>query len=260
MFVDSHCHLDCIDLEPFNGSFDELMRRAAEAQVQHMLCVNVDLEHHDRVKQLAQRYTQISCSLGVHPCYEEVQEPDQEQLIQLGSAEEVVAIGETGLDYLMGKEDYGWQQERFRRHVRAAREVKKPLIIHTRGARQDTVQILRDESADEIGGVMHCFAEDLATAQQAMELNFYISISGIITFKKADELREVVKQIPLNRLLIETDSPWLAPVPHRGKTNHPAWVAQIAQTIADLHQVSIESVAKHTTENFERLFRVQTSH
>jgi TatD DNase family protein len=256
MLVDSHCHLDRIDLEGFGGSLEGVLDAARENGIDHMLCVCIDLEHFEDVADIAAGHAAVSCSVGVHPDSQDVREPDVGTLVELAAHPEVVAIGETGLDYFRLEGDLEWQRERFRTHIRAAREAGKPLIIHTRAAREDTLEILREEGAEAVGGVMHCFTEDWATAEAAMELGFYISFSGIVTFRNAEELREVARQVPDERLLVETDSPYLAPVPHRGKENHPAWVRDVAQRVAEVRGQSLEEVARLTSANFERLFKV----
>jgi TatD DNase family protein len=254
MLVDSHCHLDRIDLAEFDGSFAGLMQANRKAGVDHMLCVSVDLESFPAMRELVRPYVEVSISVGVHPDARDRREPGVVELVGLAREHGAVAIGETGLDYYPSKGDTEWQRERFRTHVRAAREAELPLIIHTRDAREDTIAILRDEGADAVGGVMHCFTEDWAMAQQAMELGFYISISGIVTFRSAENVRYVARRVPVDRLLIETDSPWLAPVPHRGKTNRPAWVADVAAYMAELRGEDRAALIDGTAENFFRLF------
>ena len=216
MLVDSHCHIPLLS-EDF--PVDEVMAKARELDVSHMLCVSIDLESFPQVLQLAKQYDHVFASVGVHPNSEVQSEPTVEQLADQAAEDQVIAIGETGLDYFRSKGDLDWQRDRFRVHIRAAKSSNKPLIIHSRDAREDVVRILAEEGADQVGGVMHCFVDDWETAQKAMELNFYISFSGIVTFKNAREVQAVAKQVPLQRLLVETDSPYLAPVPYRGKTN-----------------------------------------
>ncbi|HSP00737.1 MAG TPA: TatD family hydrolase [Thioalkalivibrio sp.] len=254
MLIDSHCHLDRIDLEPFDGSLDKVMDAARTAGVDHMLCVSISLEEYPTVHEIATRYPQVSCSVGVHPGETEGANPSLEDLVSRGRDPLVVAIGETGLDYHYHPEDNEWQRERFRTHIRAAREVGKPLIIHTRDAREDTIRILQEEGADQVGGVMHCFTETWEMAKAALDLGFYISFSGIVTFRNAEELREVARQVPDDRLLVETDSPYLAPVPHRGKGNHPAWVHDVAVKVAEVRGSDLESIAALTTRNYQQLF------
>ena len=257
MLTDSHCHLDKIKLDHFDNDFEKLIIAASEADVSRFLCVCIDLERFDQVLQIAKNYPQIYCSVGVHPTSEGVQEPTINDLIELASNEQVVAIGETGLDYFHISDedkDMEWQRDRFRVHIKAAQQINKPLIIHTRSAKDDTLKILAEEGADSIGGVMHCFAEDWETAKKAIDLNFHISFSGIVTFKNAKELQYVAQQVPEDRILIETDSPWLAPVPKRGKLNQPAYVKYVAEKVAELRGDSYEHIAKISSENFERLF------
>lgn len=242
-------------------NFPDLVAREAEVlahmqanQVTHALCVSVNLEDYPTVLAVAERHANVFASVGVHPDYEDITEPDTAQLVVLAAHPRVVAIGETGLDYFRLTGDLEWQRERFRTHIRAARAANKPLIIHTRSAADDTLRIMREEGADQIGGVMHCFTESQAVAEQALALNFYISISGIVTFKNALALKEVARNVPLDRLLIETDSPYLAPVPYRGKTNEPAWVKHVAECIADLRGIPVATLGKATSDNFFRLF------
>lgn len=259
MIVDSHCHLDCIDLADHENSLDTLIQKAQANDVEYFLCVCIDLENFPKVLAIAERYPFISASVGVHPNDRESTEASAEELVAFAQHPKIVAIGETGLDFYYHKDDNLWQQERFRQHIRAAVACKKPLIIHTRDARQETIQIMQEEGADRVGGVMHCFTEDLTMAQAAMDLNFYISFSGIVTFKNAKALQEVAQHIPLERMLIETDSPYLAPVPHRGKQNQPAYVKHVAEFIADLRGESYATIAEHTTRNFYRLFAIDNT-
>ena len=251
MFVDSHCHLDFPDLAT---RMPELLANMATNEVTHALCVSVNLQDWPRVVALAEQHQNLFASVGVHPDYEDVEEPDVAGLIDRAQHPKVIAIGETGLDYFRLQGDLAWQRARFATHIRAARETKLPLIIHTRSSSDDTIRIMRDEGADQAGGVMHCFTETMDVAQAAIDLGFYISFSGIVTFKNATALKEVAKQIPLDRLLIETDSPYLAPVPHRGKTNEPAWVRHVAEEIARLRDDSVENIAAASTRNFFTLF------
>lgn len=254
MFVDSHCHLDRVDLSPYEGQFEALMRRSRADGVGHMLCVCIDLEHYASMRDLVCAQPDISVSVGVHPNERAGREPSVQDLLELGADPAVVAIGETGLDYHYNDGDLGWQHQRFRTHIEAARALAKPLIIHTRDAREDTIAIMREADAAEAGGVMHCFTESWEMASQALDLGFYISFSGILTFKSAAELREVARRVPMERLLIETDSPYLAPVPHRGKKNEPRFVTHVAAQVAELRGLSVEALAETTTENFFRLF------
>ena len=251
MFIDSHCHLNFPDLVLREA---DVMAQMQANQVSHALCVSVNLEDYPQVLAVAERHPHVFASVGVHPDYEDIPEPDVAQLVNLAANPRVVAIGETGLDYFRLKGDLEWQRERFRVHIRAARAADKPLIIHTRAAADDTLRIMREEGADQIGGVMHCFTESQTVAEQALALNFYISISGIVTFKNAVALKEVAKNIPLDRLLIETDSPYLAPVPYRGRTNEPGWVKYVAEAIAELRGMPTEALGHATSANFFRLF------
>lgn len=232
----------------------------ATAKVSHALCVCVDIPDFPNVRKLAEDHAHLYASVGVHPDYEDTPEPSFEFLVDEANHPKIIAIGETGLDYYrMGDRSYEsmeWQRERFRTHIRAAVASKKPLIIHTRSASKDTLQILKEEGADRIGGVMHCFTESAEVAIAAMEMGFYISFSGIVTFKSAKDLQETCKQVPLERMLIETDSPYLAPIPYRGKVNEPAWVAKVGEFIADLKGVSVDNLAEHTSSNFFQCFHI----
>lgn len=260
MFTDSHCHLTFPELVE---SLPQIRQAMADAQVDRALCICTTLEEFSQVHALATRYDNFWASVGVHPDNEGVTEPSLEVLLELASLPRVVAIGETGLDYyrLNGRSvaDMHWQRERFRTHIRAARRLQKPLVIHTRSASEDTLAILREEgedgSAGSAGGVFHCFTETMDVARQAVEMGFYISFSGILTFKSAQDLRDVAQWVPLDRLLIETDSPYLAPVPFRGKTNTPAYVPYVAQQLAELRQCSPERIGEITSTNFSTLFR-----
>ena len=232
------------------------MAAMAANSVSHALCVSVNLQTFPEVLAIAQRFPNIFASAGVHPDDRSGEEPDIDRLVGLADHPKVVAIGETGLDYYRVEGDTEWQRERFRAHIRAARQSRKPLIIHTREAAEDTLRIMQEEAAAEVGGVMHCFTETADVARRAMEMNFMISFSGIVTFKNATALKDVARGVPLENMLIETDSPYLAPVPYRGKTNQPAYVRFVAEEIARLKGISLESVAKATTANFFRLFNV----
>ncbi|TDJ63413.1 MAG: TatD family deoxyribonuclease [Proteobacteria bacterium] len=252
--VDSHCHLPLVATPA--RSVPEIVANAVQNGVSHMLCVCVQLETFAEVHQAAFDFDNVYASVGVHPnTDEEASEPSTNELIELGNDPVIVAIGETGLDYFRGDGDLQWQRDRFRRHIRAARELGKPLIIHNREAAADVVEILREEQASDVGGVMHCFVDDWDTASAAMDLGFYISISGIVTFKSAGALRIVAAQVPLERLLLETDSPWLAPVPRRGKQNEPAYVRYTAEFLADLRGITLDDIAQATTGNFFELFK-----
>jgi len=255
MFVDSHCHLT---FDGLADRIDEVRAAMAAAEVDRALVICTTLEEFERVHALATGYDNFWCSAGVHPDNEGVREPSLEDLLALAARARVVAIGETGLDYyrLNGRSvaDMAWQRERFRVHVRAARAVRKPLVVHTRTASADTLAILREEGAEQAGGVFHCFTETADVARAALDLGFYISFSGIITFRNAGDLREVARWVPLDRLLIETDSPYLAPAPHRGKVNQPAYVPWVAAQIAQLRNMPVEQVAAVTSDNFDTLF------
>ncbi len=253
--VDSHCHLPLIDggAEGLPG----ILERARCADVAHMLCVSVDLETFDAVARLAANTDDVSASVGVHPnSGQEVREPTVHELVRLADNPAIVAIGETGLDYYRSQGDLDWQRERFRIHIRAARETAKPMIVHCRDAAGDVIKILREESAGDVGGVMHCFVDDAQTARAAMELGFYISLSGIVTFKNAQDLQHVARELPSERLLVETDSPWLAPVPRRGKQNEPAYVRHTAEFLAGLREETMDDFAAYTTRNFFELFKL----
>lgn len=254
MLVDSHCHLNFPELA---GRVDDALALMRENRVTHALCVSVTLEEFPQVKALAERYPHIYGSVGVHPDYDQAPVVAVADLVALANHPKIVAIGETGLDYYRIKEDCEWQRERFRTHIRASRRCGKPLIIHTRAAAADTLRIMREEGADKAGGVMHCFTESWDMARGAMDLGFYISFSGIVTFKNAKDLREVARQVPLERMLIETDSPYLAPVPFRGKTNEPGLVRYVAEEIARLQGRTLEEVAAATSGNFFKLFNIR---
>lgn len=254
MLVDSHCHLDRVALDHYDDSFERFVHTTLDSGIGRMLCVSIDLESWPAMVELVEPYPQISISVGVHPNDKERREPTTEELVELSRTPKVVAIGETGLDYFHGQGERDWQRDRFRRHIRAAVTANMPLIIHTRQARADTIEIMREEGAEKAGGVMHCFTEDWPMAKQALEMGFYISFSGIITFKNAADLREVVKQVPMDRLLIETDSPYLAPVPFRGKPNQPIYVEKVAECVAELKGLTPENVAEQTAGNFFRCF------
>ncbi len=258
LLVDSHCHLDLLDLPQLGGSLEEVMERARAQGVGRMLCVSITLEEFPRVLSLAKAWEHVYASVGVHPNERNGRDPTVADLVGIAKSErKVIAIGETGLDYFRSSGDMDWQRERFRRHIAAARETGLPLIVHMRDATEDTLKILGEAGGAGVRGVMHCFTGDLATAQAAIELGFSISFSGILTFNSAAELREVAARIPEEYLLVETDSPYLAPVPHRGKPNHPAHVRHVAECLAGLRGVSLERIARTTTDNFSRLFGVE---
>jgi TatD DNase family protein len=251
MFIDSHCHINFPELA---NNLDEVLANMRANQVSNVLCVAVDLDKLPQILAIAEQHENIYASVGVHPDYELEAEPTQEELVRLAQHPKVVAIGETGLDYFRLTGDLEWQRNRFRTHIRAAVESGKPLIIHTRSASADTLRLMQEEGADKIGGVMHCFTESMEVALAAIEMNFYISFSGIVTFKKALELKVVATRIPLERMLIETDSPYLAPVPFRGKLNQPSYVKHVAEEIAKLRGITVEEVGEATSANFNRLF------
>lgn len=251
MLVDSHCH---IPLLSDSMAVDEILEHARDNDIEHMLCVAIDMEGSPEIIDLANRYEMVSASVGVHPNTELTTPIDEQAFLEMAADKEVVAVGETGLDYFRSEGNLDWQRDRFRLHIKLAKELNKPLIIHTREAKIDTLRILKEEGADQVGGVMHCFVEDWETAQKAMDLGFYISFSGIVTFKNARELQDVARQVPLEHMLVETDSPYLAPVPYRGKTNQPAFVRHVAEFIAELKQVEFTDVAEKTTKNYYKLF------
>lgn len=252
MFVDSHCHLDFPDLQQ---DLPQILQRMRDNQVSNALVVSVSMPRWPALLELVRQHDQLYASVGVHPDYEDTPEPTVDELVELAeSSDKVIAIGETGLDYFRKPEPLDWQRERFRTHIRASRASGLPLIIHTRAASEDTLRIMREEKANEAGGVMHCFTETWDVAQAAMDLGFYISLSGIVTFKNAVELQDVAQRVPLDRLLIETDAPFLAPVPYRGKLNDPSKVIHVAEKIADLKGVTVAEVAKHSKDNFFNLF------
>jgi TatD DNase family protein len=261
MYVDSHCHLSFPEL---SARLDAIRADMQAAGVDRALCICTTLEEFDQVHRLATGYDNFWASVGVHPDSEDVREPSVDELVALAARPRVVAIGETGLDYyrLNGRSvaDMAWQRERFRVHIRAARRSLKPLVIHTRSASADTLAVLREEGQGEATGVFHCFTETMEVARAALDLGFMISFSGILTFKTAGDLREVARYVPLDRCLIETDSPYLAPVPFRGKTNTPALVPYVARLIAELKNVPLQQVAAQTSSNFEALFKVDTLH
>jgi TatD DNase family protein len=257
MLVDSHCHLNFIDLTDFDNDLNKVIIQAQENGVEHFLCVCVELGDYPVLCQLAENYPAISISVGLHPNSEIEQEPDVATLCELAKRHPAcIAIGETGLDYCRTKTRQAQEKQRwrFRTHIQAALITSKPLIIHTRQAAEDTLLLMQEEKASDIGGVMHCFTEDWDIARRALDMNFYISLSGIVTFKNATAVQEVAKKVPLDRLLIETDSPYLAPSPYRGKQNHPALVKYVAMALSELRQISYEDIARQTTENFYRCF------
>ncbi len=251
MLVDTHCHLDQLEI-----NVSDAIEFAKEQGVQHFLCVCITLKDFPTMMALIEAYDNVSASVGLHPNEKVEQEPLAADLIRLAQNQKIIAIGETGLDYFRSQGDVEWQRERFRQHIRAAKEINKPLIIHSRQAKEDTIQLLKEENAASVGGILHCFTEDMAMAKEAMNLNFYISFSGIVTFNNAKEIQQVAREMPLERMLIETDSPYLAPVPHRGQSNQPAYVRYVAEFIAKLRGVEVDVVARQTTANFFKLFQL----
>lgn len=255
LLVDSHCHLPLLDLHDLGGSLDAVLSSAREFGVGHFLCVSVDLASFPDVLRLAHTYDNVFASVGVHPNAQAEEEPTADELARHASDARVIAIGETGLDYYRSTGELDWQRDRLRIHIDAAKKARKPLIIHMREAAQDLLRILEEEGAEKVGGVMHCFTGDNDTAQRAMAMNFYISFSGIVTFKNATALQEVAARIPLQRLLVETDAPYLAPVPHRGQQNQPAYARHVAESLAQLRNMQFAELAKATTQNFFALFK-----
>jgi TatD DNase family protein len=257
MYIDSHCHINFPELQ---ARMPEILAKMAENRVTHALCVSVDLPDFPQVLALAEQYRHIYASVGVHPDYVDTPEPTVEQLVALADNPRIIAIGETGLDYFRLEGDLEWQRERFRVHIKASRITRKPLIIHTRAASADTIRIMQEEGAGTdkggVAGVMHCFTESLEVAEAALAMGFYISFSGIVTFKSAKDLQAVAKAVPLDRILIETDSPYLAPIPHRGKMNEPGFVCHVAEYLAVLKDLPLSKVAQQTTDNFFNLFNV----
>lgn len=251
MFVDSHCH---VDFPTLATQMPDILQRMRTNRVSHALCVSVNLPDWPGLINLVEQHEELWASVGVHPDYEDTVEPTVEDLVERSTHDKVIAIGETGLDYFRLEGDLSWQRERFRRHIRAARQCGLPLIIHTRSSAEDTLRIMREENAQEVGGVMHCFTESWDVAQAAMEMNFYISFSGIVTFKNAVSLQDVARKIQADRILIETDSPYLAPVPHRGKLNDPSKVIHVAEKIAELRGVTLSEIETLSTNNFFNLF------
>ena len=257
MYIDSHCHINFPEL---SARLPEIFAKMAENQVTHALCVSVDMPDFPQVLELAEQYPNVYASVGVHPDYEDTPEVSVDDLVRMSDHPKIIAIGETGLDYYRLEGDLEWQRERFRTHIRASRATGKPLIIHTRSASEDTIRIMREEGAGidagGAGGVMHCFTESLQVAEAAMEMGFYISFSGIVTFKNAKDLQAVARAVPLERMLIETDAPYLAPVPFRGKMNEPGFVRHVAEFLATLKELPLEQVASATTGNFFKLFKI----
>jgi TatD DNase family protein len=253
LFIDSHCHLDRLNLDDFDQNLDKVVSAAKEAQVNKLLCVSVTLKEFPSMVEKTKHFNNVYLSCGAHPLNQE-DEVDEAQLLSLSQHQNVIAVGETGLDYFYAPETKALQLDSFKKHVRVAKKLNKPLIIHTRDAQEDTLAILRDEGAAEVGGILHCFTESWEMAEQAIAMGFYISFSGIVTFKNASALRDVAKQVPDDRFLIETDAPYLAPVPHRGKQNQPAYVVEVAKHLASIRGQSVDTIAKLSTDNFNRLF------
>ncbi len=252
-FIDSHCHLDRLNYDSL-GSLKDILARAESKQVEKFLCISTNLDGFDTVSKIAQKYPQVFCSAGVHPLQDEYFKVDAERLLKQAQSERVIAVGETGLDYFYSPENAQWQKEALAVHIEIAKQVNKPLIIHSRDARKDTLELLVAGGASKVGGILHCFTESIEMALAAIDLGFYISFSGILTFKSADSLRDVASQLPLDRILIETDCPWLTPVPFRGKDNQPVHVLEVARVLAEVKGVTLDEIAKATTENFHRLF------
>jgi TatD DNase family protein len=254
--VDSHCHLDQLDLSPYQGDLSAALLFAKNEGVGHFLCVGINIKDFPGMLSIVKAHPHVSATVGLHPNETDiVKEPTVEELVTMAADDQVVAIGETGLDYYRSEGNLDWQRQRFRHHIQAAKKINKPLIIHSRQAKADTLHILKEEDGASVGGVMHCFTEDLEMANHAMDLGFYISFSGIVTFQNAKEIQKVASEIPLERMLIETDSPYLAPVPFRGKSNTPAYVKYVAEFIAKLRGIDVEEFADITTNNFFRCFK-----
>ncbi|WP_444896977.1 TatD family hydrolase [Microbulbifer sp. SSSA005] len=254
MLVDSHCHLDRLKLDKFDGDLDAVLDLARSRGVGKFLCVGISLENADAVVEIATRYEDVVCSVGVHPLDVDSGMADVERLVEMANQPNVVALGETGLDYYYSTDTQEIQQQSFIAHLKAAGQAELPVIVHTRDAREDTIALIKEHGNTNTAGVLHCFTESWDMAKAALDLNYYISLSGIVTFKNAEELRDVARRLPLDRLLVETDSPYLAPVPYRGKPNIPAYVREVAEFIADLRGIPYEELAEITSENFFRLF------
>lgn len=254
MLVDSHCHLDRIDLAPYEGDLGAALAAATERGITRMLCISVDRPGVDKVCAIARQYPNVYASVGIHPLDIGAEQESVDSLCELASRPKVIAIGETGLDYYYSRDNSAAQQQSFRTHLEASKRTRKPLIVHSRDAREDTLDLIREVGDPSVGGILHCFTESWEMAEQALALNYYISFSGIITFKNAADLRAVVERVPMERLLVETDSPYLAPVPFRGKSNEPKYTREVAQCIADIKGLELEQVAQQTSANFDRLF------
>lgn len=260
MLTDSHCHLDRIDLTPYNGDLNAALDAARERGIKQFLCIGVSLDNRKTVVDIARQYSDVHASVGVHPCDVESGTATVEQLVEWGGAPEVIGLGETGLDYHYAEQTKELQQESFALHLKAGARAGLPIIVHTREAREDTLNLIREHGDPTSAGVLHCFTETWEMASAAMDMGYYISLSGIVTFKSAEALREVAKKVPLDRLLVETDSPYLAPVPYRGKSNEPQYVREVAEFVADLRGIPVEHLAEQTTENFHRLFPKALKH
>lgn len=258
MLVDSHCHLQMLKLEKHHNDLGAMIEQAKSKGVEHILCVSTELESAQQVIEIAEQFNNVTASVGLHPSDKADAEPTVADIVSLAEHPKVIAVGETGLDYYYNDTDLDMMRERFRIHIRAAKELNKALIIHSRAAREDTIQIMQAEKASEVGGVMHCFTENWEMAQQAIALGFYISFSGIVTFKNAKEVAEVAQQVPLEKMLIETDAPYLAPVPYRGKQNEPQYLYYVAEKVAEIKNRSFDEVADQTTKNFMDCFKLTT--
>jgi TatD DNase family protein len=258
MFIDSHCHLDRVDLAPYDHDLNAFLAASVEDKLDHMLCVSINWEDYPAMRNLVADQEKISISVGVHPNETEGYDPSEDDLIKAATVDGAVAIGETGLDYYrLGDADGDElvvQQKRFRTHMRAAKKLNRPVIVHTRSAKEDTLKLMQEEQAGEAGGVLHCFTEDWDMAKRALDMNFYISFSGIVTFKNAKQIQEVAKKVPMDRFLIETDSPYLAPVPMRGKINYPNYVRYVADKMAELRGTSVNAIAETSCKNYHDLF------
>ncbi|PCI22745.1 MAG: TatD family deoxyribonuclease [Piscirickettsiaceae bacterium] len=256
MFIDSHCHLDRVDLTPYENDLDNYMEATKIDLLDHMLCVSINWEDYPAMRDLVAKQSKVSISVGVHPNEIDGHDPSLDELVSVAERDGAIAIGETGLDYFRLETGAGveYQQQRFRTHIHAAKQTNKPIIVHTRDAKEDTLRIIEEEGAGEAGGVLHCFTEDWDMAKRALDNNFYISLSGIVTFKNAQQIHDVAKKVPDDRLLIETDSPYLAPVPKRGKPNYPNYVKYVAERVAELRGVNVSKIADITSNNYQKLF------
>jgi len=256
MLIDSHCHLDRLDLSAYEGELSGALNAARDSGVTKFLCVSIDMSNVDEVIKIAQAHEDVYASVGVHPLNANTRMPTTEELVSLANHKKVIAVGETGLDYYYSEETIELQQQSFIQHLNVSQQTRLPTIVHTRDAKEDTLALLKQYSDSRVGGVLHCFTEDMDMALKAIEMNFYISFSGIVTFKNATELKNVAKQLPLDRILVETDSPYLAPLPYRGKSNEPKYVANVAKYIAELRDISYEKLIEQTSINFNNLFNL----